>query len=180
MNVEYCELEGLKIFTPNVYDDDRGMFMELYKLTNYGLEFVQDNVSYSKIGTVRGLHYQVGANAQGKLVTVLSGSIYDVAVDIREGSPTFGKYHGLILNKQNKKQFYIPPGFAHGFMALEDETCVLYKCTSQYDRASERSILWNDPTIGIKYPGHINEDSVLISDKDAVAPKLLEADVFPR
>jgi dTDP-4-dehydrorhamnose 3,5-epimerase len=180
MNVEYCEIEGLKIFSPNVYEDNRGCFLELYKLTDYGITFVQDNVSYSSNGTVRGLHYQIGPNAQGKLVTALTGSIYDVAVDIREGSPTFGKYHGVLLSGKNKKQFYIPPGFAHGFMALEDDTCVMYKCTSQYDKASERSILWDDKNINIKWPSHIKADDISISDKDAVAPTLPDADVFPR
>jgi dTDP-4-dehydrorhamnose 3,5-epimerase len=180
MNVEYCGIEGLKIFSPNVYEDDRGTFMELYKLTDYGITFVQDNLSYSNLGTIRGLHYQVGEHAQGKLVTVLSGSVYDVAVDIREGSPTFGKYHGIFLSKKNKKQFYVPPGFAHGFMTLEEDTCFLYKCTSQYDKNSERSIMWNDSTLNIKWPSHIKDENVLISDKDAIAPKFLEAEVFPR
>jgi dTDP-4-dehydrorhamnose 3,5-epimerase len=178
MNVEYCEIEGLKIFSPHVFGDNRGCFLELYKLDDYGITFVQDNLSYSSLGTVRGLHYQIGEHAQGKLVTVLSGSVYDVAVDIRSGSPTFGKYRGIFLSKENKKQFYIPPGFAHGFMALEEDACVMYKCTSQYDKASERSILWNDTELNIKWPSHIKDDDILISDKDAIAPHLMDAEIF--
>jgi dTDP-4-dehydrorhamnose 3,5-epimerase len=161
------------------FSDDRGYFKELFKRTTFkelgDYEFVQDNFSVSKKGTVRGLHYQLAPKSQGKLVQVLRGRVFDVAVDIRKSSPTFGQWVGVELSADNDQMLFVPPGFAHGFMALEDDTYFLYKCTDEYDKASEAGILWNDETIGIEWP---QVAQALVSEKDAILPEFGLATVF--
>ncbi len=175
MKIHKTELDGVLIIEPDVFKDSRGFFFESYnkeKYDNEGLkfDFVQDNISKSIKGTIRGLHYQVGKFAQGKLCQVLSGSVYDVAVDIRFGSPTFGKFTGAELSGENHLQFWIPPGFAHGFSVLSDEVIFMYKCTNFYSKKDERAILYNDPEIGIDWKIKIP----LVSDKDLLAKKFKE------
>ena len=166
MNVVPTALEGVVIIEPKVFRDARGFFLESYRADRYaaaGLpaRFVQDNHSCSAPGTLRGLHYQL-QHAQGKLVRVIRGSIFDVAVDIRRGSPTFGRWVGATLSADNARQFYIPPGFAHGFCVPDQETEVEYKCTDFYAPDDERGIAWNDPTIAIDWP----VTKPLLSEKD--------------
>lgn len=184
MNIIETKIKDLLIFEPRVFGDDRGWFMESFNqenfekaLTERGLDvpkFVQDNHSYSKKGVLRGLHYQLNPHAQGKLVRVVQGRAWDVAVDIREGSETFGQWVGVELTGENHKQFWIPAGFAHGFVALEDNTQFLYKTTNYYSKECERSIVWNDPEIGIEWP--IEKDlELLLTDKDSGAPTLANA-----
>ncbi len=155
------EIEGLFIIEPNVYGDNRGYFMETYNqrdMQEIGLDtvFVQDNQSMSKKGVLRGLHFQIN-HPQGKLVRVIKGRVFDVAVDIRKESKTYGKWYGVELSEENKKQFYISPGFAHGFLVLSDTAEFCYKCTDFYHPEDECGIAWNDPTIGIKWPEIIGE-----------------------
>lgn len=166
--VTTTDMEGLIMIEPKVFKDERGYFMETYNvrdLKNAGLyaSFVQDNQSKSTKGVLRGLHFQK-RRPQGKLVRVVSGTVFDVAVDLRAGSKSFKKWFGLILSSDNMKQLYIPPGFAHGFLVLSDEAEVVYKCTDYYDPEDEDGIIWNDPDIGIDWP--IN-DQVMLSVKDA-------------
>jgi dTDP-4-dehydrorhamnose 3,5-epimerase len=164
----------LTIFTPRRFSDSRGWFSETYnqkRLKDYGLDivFVQDNQSLSTdIGTIRGLHFQAHPHAQGKLIRVLSGSIMDVAVDIRRGSPTFGQALTMPLSAEDGQQFYIPAGYAHGFATLEPHTVVLYKVTAFYDQASEGGVRWNDPDLAIAWG--LGARSPVVSDKDAVLP----------
>lgn len=164
-----CDIEGLYILEPKVFYDTRGYFMETYNQNDFkelGLDinFVQDNESKSKRGVLRGLHFQK-KHPQGKLVRVIKGSVYDVAVDIRKGSNTFGKWFGVELSEENKKQFYIPKGFAHGFLVLSEEAQFVYKCTDFYHPEDEGGIIYNDSTINISWP--ISEDmEVVISEKD--------------
>ena len=165
---------------PRVFADERGFFLETFHATKFrdaGLpdHFVQDNHSRSKMGVLRGLHFQE-PNAQGKLVRCLRGAIWDVAVDIRIGSPTFGKWVGVELNDENRRMLWVPAGFAHGFCAMTDDSDVLYKCTAPWNPASERSIAWNDPEIAIHWP--IPEP--ILSPKDAEAPLLKDAPVLPK
>jgi dTDP-4-dehydrorhamnose 3,5-epimerase len=160
-------LKGLILLTPRLFQDQRGYFLESYRQDS-GLSFVQDNISFSVKNTIRGLHYQVGPG-QAKLVQCLSGSILDIAVDIRPDSPTFGQYEAVELS--NVKQLYIPIGFAHGFCVLSDTALVHYKVSSYYDPQLERSIRWNDPTLNIQWPV---QDPIL-SDKDRSASFFLEA-----
>lgn len=173
-------IDGIIIIEPTCFKDDRGFFMEFFNkeaFTENGLKlvFMQDNHSRSKKGVVRGLHYQINPSPMGKLVKVISGIIFDVGVDIRKGSPTFGMWHGEILSGENHKMMYLPPGFAHGFMALEDGTDVIYKCTELYSAKDERSILWNDPAIGIKWPlDQIKKP--IVSAKDQKNPLLKDAE----
>ena len=166
-------INGLYIIEPTVFGDHRGYFMESYSEREFHqagltMRFVQDNESVSKKGVLRGLHFQT-QNTQGKLVRVISGSAYDVAVDIRPGSPTFGKWVGVILSEDNKRQFYIPKGFAHGFLVLSEDTTFAYKCTDYYAPKYDSGILWNDPDIGIKWPLE-NIDKIILSDKDKNQP----------
>ncbi|CAB1220476.1 dTDP-4-dehydrorhamnose 3,5-epimerase [Acinetobacter bouvetii] len=187
MNVIETKIKDLLIFEPRVFGDDRGWFMESFNqqvfekaLSNRGLEvpnFVQDNHSFSKKGVLRGLHYQLNPHAQGKLVRVVQGNAWDVAVDIRKGSETFGQWVGVELSGENHKQFWIPAGFAHGFIALEDNTQFLYKTTDCYSKECERSILWNDPEIGVEWPIESKLD-LLLTEKDAIANLLKDADLF--
>ena len=174
MNVTKTRLPGVLLFEPAVYRDDRGFFTEIWhqkKYDNAGLPvgFVQDNMSSSRKGVLRGLHYQWPA-AQGKLISALEGEIYDVAVDIRAGSPTFGQWFGTILSSENRHQLYIPEGFAHGFAVLSETALVLYKCTALYTPSDEASLIWNDPAIGIEWP--INDP--ILAPKDATAPRLAD------
>jgi dTDP-4-dehydrorhamnose 3,5-epimerase len=176
------------IVEPAVFSDDRGWFYESFNeprfhaaLKELGLPqpraFVQDNHSCSKAGVLRGLHYQLPPHAQGKLVRVIKGSAFDVAVDIRRDSRSFGRWVGAELSAANRRQLWIPEGFAHGFLALEDGTEFLYKTTDVYAKDCERSIVWNDPTIGIDWPLRHNGAPALAA-KDAAAPRLPDADTF--
>ncbi|MDO4488333.1 MAG: dTDP-4-dehydrorhamnose 3,5-epimerase [Eubacteriales bacterium] len=165
------KIEGLYVIEPTVHRDARGYFVETYNKNDFeaaGLKmnFVQDNQSKSTKGVLRGLHYQKQF-PQGKLVRVLSGSVYDVAVDLRSGSETFGMWYGVELTDENMKQFYIPEGFAHGFMVLSDEAVFAYKCTDFYHPGDEGGLMWNDPEIGVEWPMDIEP---LLSEKDKVQP----------
>ena len=176
MKVETTPLEGVLLITPQVFGDDRGFFMETFNATktaDQGLPelFVQDNHSRSSKGVLRGLHYQY-PQWQGKLVRTIAGEIFDVAVDIRQDSPTFGQWFGAYLNDENKQQLYVPPGFAHGFCVTSDIADVAYKCTSDYQPEQDVGIHWNDPDIAIDWP--IQEP--LISAKDAKAPLLKDTE----
>ncbi|HZE82906.1 MAG TPA: dTDP-4-dehydrorhamnose 3,5-epimerase [Puia sp.] len=167
------DLPGLLIFEPAVFQDDRGFFFESYNeqtFSKQGLDmrFVQDNQSFSKYGVVRGLHYQLDPHAQTKLVRVLQGKILDVAVDIRKGSPTYGKYMSIELSADNKRQLLIPKGFAHGFSVLSPTAEVLYKCDAFYDKASEAGIIFNDPALDIDWG--LPQDKLILSGKDMQLP----------
>lgn len=177
MEVIKTELEGLLLIKPKVFSDDRGYFFESYNETVYrenGIDlcFVQDNISKSKKSTIRGLHYQVGDKAQGKLCKVICGKVLDVAVDIRFGSPTFGKYFASELSEENHTQLWIPPGFAHGFSVLSDEVVFSYKCTTLYNKESERAILYNDKELNIDWKV-INP---IVSEKDLKAKLFKDID----
>ena len=170
-------LSGLLLVTPRVFPDTRGFFMESYKSTEFAAggiseEFVQDNHSRSAQGVLRGLHYQIPPSAQGKLVRVVSGKVFDVAVDIRRGSPTFGKWESFELSEENHLMLWVPPGFAHGFYVLSDNADVTYKTTAEYSQEDERGIIWNDPGIGIKWP----DSSPILSDNDGGHPRLAESE----
>lgn len=170
MQVEKTKLEGVLLVTPQVFGDDRGFFMETYnkaKAAELGLptEFVQDNHSKSSYGVLRGLHYQ-SPQWQGKLVRVVQGEIYDVAVDIRAGSPTFGQWVGFYLNDENKQQLYVPEGFAHGFCVTSETAEVVYKCTSLYAPEQEGSLLWNDSEVGIDWP--VDEPKLSAKDEAGI------------
>jgi len=170
-------IEGLVIIEPRAFPDERGFFMESYKQSDFekaGIvgPFVQDNHSRSKRGVLRGLHFQRPPNAQGKLVRVSRGHAWDVAVDLRKGSPTFGKYFALELSESNRLMFWIPASFAHGFLALEDDTELQYKCTAEYNAASDGGLRWNDPDIAIAWPDI--GIPYLVSAKDAALPTLRE------
>lgn len=172
MKVIETKLPGVLIIEPKVFGDHRGFFYESWqkkRYEEYGItgEFVQDNVSYSSKGVLRGLHFQ-NPNGQGKLVSVLQGEVFDVAVDIRVGSPTFGQWAGVNLSGENHKQFWIPAGFAHGFCVLSDTAYFAYKCTADYSPENEGGIRWDDPAIGIKWP----MEEVLLSGKDTLHPLL--------
>lgn len=182
MKVEATRIPGLLIIEPSVHGDDRGFFMESYSRDRYaeaGLpkEFVQDNVSLSAQGILRGLHLQ-HPNDQGKLCFVLEGEVLDVAVDVRLGSPTFGQWEGFVLSSKNKRQIYIPPGFAHGFCVLSDRAMFSYKCTGFYSASSEIGIAWDDPEIGIEWP----IQSPRLSAKDQQNRRLrdIPPDALPR
>jgi len=167
MEYSECEIKGVFLIKPTVFSDSRGYFFESFNRRRFdfleeGTEFVQDNQSLSHKGVIRGLHFQIPPHAQGKLVSVIKGAVWDVAVDIRLNSPTYGKFVAYELNENNKWQLYIPPGFAHGFLTLENNTIFSYKCTGYYHKDSEQCILWNDPTIAIPW----NENTPIISDKD--------------
>jgi dTDP-4-dehydrorhamnose 3,5-epimerase len=189
MKMTPTELPGVVLVEPAVFGDDRGWFMESFNaarfeqgLAELGLPpagaFVQDNHSCSQAGVLRGLHYQLPPHAQGKLVRVVKGAAFDVAVDIRRGSPGFGRWTGATLTADDKRQLWIPPGFAHGFLALEDDTHFLYKTTDVYARDCERAIRWDDPAIGIDWPLPGGAPPRL-APKDAAAPMLADAEVFP-
>ena len=180
MNVIPTPIDGMLVIEPTVFGDERGFFYESFnaqrcaELTDVKLPFVQDNHSRSARGVLRGLHYQI-QQAQGKLVRVTAGSVFDVAVDLRKSSPTFGQWHGLELSAENKRQFWIPPGFAHGFAVTSEFAEFLYKTTDYYAPAHERALLWNDPAIGIEWP---LDGTPLLSAKDLKGLPLAEAEVF--
>jgi dTDP-4-dehydrorhamnose 3,5-epimerase len=180
MNVVTTPLEGLLVIEPRVFGDDRGFFYESYnarqfaEATGVTATFVQDNHSRSRQGVLRGLHYQI-QQPQGKLVRVTHGSVYDVAVDIRQRSPTFGQWFGVELSAQNMRQMWIPPGFAHGFVVTSENAEFLYKTTDYWAPEHERAILWNDPAIGITWPLDVTP---MLSHKDQAAVPLAAAEVF--
>ncbi len=171
MIVEETPIKDLLIIKPRIFSDSRGYFFETYnkfafQQAGISAEFVQDNQSCSKKGTLRGLHYQADPYAQGKLVRVISGSVLDIAVDIRKDSTTYGKHYLIELTAYNQLQFWLPPGMAHGFLALEDDTIFCYKCTNKYNKESEGGIKWDDPELRINW----NYDNPLVSEKDASLP----------
>jgi len=176
MTITRFEIEGLVLFQPKVYQDNRGYFLETYQDERYQdhlkVAFVQDNLSMSHKGVLRGLHFQKPPHAQGKLVQVLKGSVLDVAVDLRVKSPTYGKHQVVALNDANHAQFYIPEGFAHGFLALENDTLFSYKCTTYYHASSEQTLLWSDPDLDIVWP-NIQK---IISEKDQIGLPLHQLD----
>jgi dTDP-4-dehydrorhamnose 3,5-epimerase len=175
MNVIKTKLDGCVIIEPKVFGDERGFFLETFQAERYiseagiTLPFVQDNHSRSSKSVLRGLHFQK-TKPQGKLVRVVRGQVYDVAVDIRNGSPTYGQWEGLILSEENKTQLWVPPGFAHGFVVLSDTADFEYKCTDYYDPSDEGSILWNDSDLDIPWP----VDNPILSNKDASADRLAD------
>lgn len=179
-NFSNSPIPGLLIIEPKAFADDRGFFMESYNIdgfkeNGFSATFIQDNHSRSKKGVVRGLHYQINPAAMGKLVKCTRGKIFDAGVDIRRGSPTFGKWYGEILTGENHKMLYFPPGFAHGFLCLEDDSDVIYKCTGVYSPENERALLWNDPAVGIKWPLD-QVEKVIVSEKDQKHPGLKNVD----
>ncbi|OYU81336.1 MAG: dTDP-4-dehydrorhamnose 3,5-epimerase [Flavobacterium sp. BFFFF1] len=179
MNFIDTPLEGCFILEPKIHYDDRGYLMESYnerlfsQKTGLDFHFVQDNQSFSTKGVLRGLHYQTGAHAQAKLVRVIQGEVLDVAVDIRPGSKTYGKHVSVVLSSENQRQFFVPRGFAHGFLVLSDTVVFFYKCDNFYDKASEGGIIYNDPEINIDW--NFDASEMIISDKDRKLPKLSEA-----
>ena len=180
MKIEETQIKEVKIIKPSVYKDFRGSFFETFKSTlfeSYGLpnNFHQDNQVRSKKDVLRGLHYQL-SKPQGKLIQVVAGSILDVAVDIRIGSSTFGKYHLVELSSENRKIFYIPEGFAHGYLVMSEFSIVLYKCTNIYDPKDEHGIKWNDPDLNIKW----GNESPLLSQKDNCLPNLKDQNFLPK
>lgn len=189
IKVTKCPIEGLYVIEPAVFGDHRGYFMETYSLRDMQAEgldmvFVQDNQSMSKKGVLRGLHFQK-THPQGKLVRVVRGSVFDVAVDLRKSSPTFGQWYGVELTAENKKQFYIPEGFAHGFLVLSDEAEFCYKCTDYYAPGDEGGLAWNDPTVGIQWPQveglQMTDGTPLsLSEKDTKWPALADTFHFDR
>ena len=180
MKITATAIPDILIFEPQVHGDERGYFLETFRESHFkergiDLSFVQDNQSKSSQGILRGLHYQLKF-PQGKLVRVLSGEIFDVAVDIRKNSPTFGKWVGEILSAENKKQLWVPPGFAHGFYVTSESAEISYKCTEYYHPEDDHSLLWNDPSIGIDWPLVTAEP--LLSEKDRNASALIDAVLF--
>jgi dTDP-4-dehydrorhamnose 3,5-epimerase len=174
MRATETRLPGVVVLEPAVYGDERGFFMETWNRRRYEgfgvpTDFVQDNLSYSKKGVLRGLHFQ-NPNAQGKLVSVLQGEVFDVAVDVRLGSPNFGEWVGVALSAENKRQLYVPEDFAHGFLVTSETALFSYKCTDYYNPRAEHSLLWNDPGLGIDWP----LKSPMLSAKDGSGPRLEE------
>jgi len=172
------EIPDVILIEPEVFVDKRGFFLETYQREAFEsngieVEFVQDNQSRSTRGVLRGLHYQLPPRAQGKLIRAVRGSVFDVAVDIRPGSPTFGRWVGEELSAENSRMLYVPPGFAHGFCVLSDEVDILYKASDTYAPELERGIIWNDPQIGIRWP----IDDVILSEKDSRLPAFASADL---
>jgi len=179
MKIEETEFEGLFVIEPTVFEDERGYFLETFNALKFAEEtggispvFVQDNESMSDIFTVRGLHYQKGKDAQAKLVRVVEGSVIDVALDLRPDSKTFGQHYSVHLSGENKKQLYIPRGFAHGFSVITDETIFIYKCDNYYNKDSEAGINPFDPDLNIHW--YVNTDEAIMSDKDKKWPNLCE------
>jgi dTDP-4-dehydrorhamnose 3,5-epimerase len=182
MQVTATALPEVLVLEPRVYGDERGFFLESYNrsafrtATGLDVDFVQDNHSRSARGVLRGLHFQRAPRAQGKLVRVTAGRVFDVAVDVRRGSPRFGRWDGIELSAANHRQLWIPPGFAHGFLVLSESADFLYKTTDYYSPADEGSVLWSDPSIGIAWPSAGVD--VVLSPRDAAAPLLADANVF--
>lgn len=181
MKAESTSLPGVLVLAPSVFADDRGAFFESWNARAFGeatgvdAQFLQDNHSISAMGVLRGMHYQLPPKAQGKLVRCVRGSAWDAVIDIRRSSPTFGKWFGLELSAANRRQIWVPAGFAHGFMALEEGCEMLYKTTDYWSREHERCIRWDDPAVGISWPAGVLPR--LIS-RDATAPGLADAEVF--
>tara|TARA_B100001250_G_scaffold320967_1_gene283917 strand:- start:7028 stop:7573 length:546 start_codon:yes stop_codon:yes gene_type:complete len=180
MKISSTVIPEVLLFEPTVHGDERGYFMETFRASDFKnkgikLDFVQDNQSCSKKGTLRGLHYQLKF-PQGKLVRVVSGEVFDVAVDLRSRSLTFGKWVGEILSEGNKKQLWVPPGFAHGFLVLSDSAELHYKCTEYYHQEDDHSLLWNDPDLAINWP--TNDMEPILSEKDKFAKTFSQAMVF--
>lgn len=180
MNILDTPLEGVKIVEPDVFSDARGYFFESYnreKMVNDGIDnnFIQDNESLSTYGVVRGLHYQLEPFSQAKLVRVISGAVFDVALDLRKDSPTFGLWYGIELSGENKRQLFIPKGFAHGFSVLSPIAIFSYKCDNQFSKASERAIRFNDPVLNIDWK--ISAEQQIVSDKDLLAPLFSVAEI---
>jgi dTDP-4-dehydrorhamnose 3,5-epimerase len=176
VRIEALEIAAVKLITPPRFKDGRGFFSETWNQSRFaeaGIPgpFVQDNHAMSHgTGILRGLHCQIGPNAQGKLVRCLRGAIYDAVVDVRQGSPSFGKYAGAVISAENWSQMWVPVGFLHAYCTLTEETEVVYKVTAAYAKAAERGVIWNDPDIGINWP--VTADSVILSDKDKALPRL--------
>lgn len=181
MTIKETKLEGCYIIQPNIFKDKRGYFIESFNqktfnsLLNLDVNFVQDNESKSSKGVLRGLHYQLGEYAQAKLVRVVKGAVLDVAVDVREGSKTFGEYISIELTEENKTQLFVPRGFAHGFIVLEDETIFSYKCDNYYHKASEAGIIYNDKDLNIDW--QLPSTDFILSDKDIILPTLKESKI---
>lgn len=181
MNVIPTKLKDCVIIEPKIFGDERGFFLETFQAERYreqagiDLTFVQDNHSRSQKGVLRGLHFQK-TKPQGKLVRVVRGEVFDVAVDIRKGSPSFGHWEGVILSEENKRQFWVPPGFAHGFLVLSDTADFEYKCTDYYDPSDEGSVSWDDGELAIKWPS-IGDAEIQLSVKDSAAPSFSELKV---
>lgn len=181
MNIIKCEIPGPLIIEPRVFGDDRGFFMESWNASTFSdvgldLNFVQDNHSRSQKGVLRGMHFQ-NPGSQGKLVRVVRGAVFDAAVDLRRSSSTFGKWTGLVLSAENKRMFWVPEGFAHGFLTLEDDTHLLYKCTAPYAPQYESSLAWDDKKVGIEWP--LEGIEVKLSAKDAEGISLNDVKAFP-
>lgn len=181
MNYIQTGIDGVWIIEPRVFTDDRGYFMEAFKKEEFEknigkVNFIQDNESKSSFGVLRGLHYQKGDCSQAKLVRVIKGTVLDVAVDLRQSSPTFGKYVSIELSEENKRQFYIPRGFAHGFLVMSDEAIFTYKVDNLYAPQSEASIIYNDKDINIDWP--IAEQQIIMSDKDCLATSFKNAETY--
>jgi dTDP-4-dehydrorhamnose 3,5-epimerase len=179
-NFKKQEIAGLVLIEPKVFTDERGFFLESYKKSDFAANgirynFLQDNHSLSKKNVIRGLHYQRDPKGQGKLVRVLMGSVWDVAVDIRKGSPTYLKWMSFELSDDNNKMLFIPPGFAHGFLTLTDNVHLVYKCTEEYDAKLDTGIRWDDPDIGVKWP----VKNPVVSQKDMILPLLKDVKEFP-
>ena len=179
MNVKETELKGCFILEPNVFRDNRGYFLESFNqlsfnnLTNTNTNFVQDNESFSTKGVLRGLHYQIGEHAQAKLVRVIKGKVLDVAVDVRKGSKTFAKHVAIELSEDNKKQFFVPRGFAHGFIVLSETAIFSYKCDNFYNKESEGGIIYSDPVLNIDW--QLPQEEFIVSGKDMLLPELENA-----
>ena len=180
MNLTETDIEGLLIIEPRIFGDERGFFMESWNEASFAekgldLNFVQDNHSRSQKGVLRGLHFQ-NPSPQGKLVRVVQGAVWDVAVDLRKASPSFGKWFGVELSAQNKLMFWVPQGFAHGFLTLEDDTDFLYKCTAPYAPQHEHTLAWDDPIVGVEWP--LDMADPIVSKKDAEGLSLDEVTAF--
>jgi dTDP-4-dehydrorhamnose 3,5-epimerase len=179
MTVKETKLQGCFIIENRVFEDKRGYFYESFnqkqfnQLTGSNINFVQDNESFSTKGVLRGLHYQTGIHAQAKLVRVIKGKVLDLAIDLRKNSLTFGEYLSLELTEENKKQLFIPRGFAHGFVVLSDTALFSYKCDNYYNKESEGGIIYNDPTLNIDW--QLPEKSLIVAEKDVILPKLVDA-----
>ncbi len=181
MNFIQTTIDGVWVIEPSVFKDERGYFMEAFKKEEFEsqigpVDFVQDNESKSSYGVLRGLHYQKGSCSQAKLVRVIKGRVFDVAVDLRKSSPTFGNYVGIELSEENKRQFFIPRGFAHGFLVLSQEAIFTYKVDNTYAPHADATLIYNDPTLNIQWP--LSATEMLLSEKDLHGKKLEEAEVF--
>ncbi|OGB87941.1 dTDP-4-dehydrorhamnose 3,5-epimerase [candidate division WOR-1 bacterium RIFCSPLOWO2_02_FULL_46_20] len=176
-------IEGILIIEARAFADARGFFMETYNQgnfaeANFNEKFVQDNLSQSSRGVLRGMHYQINPSPMGKLVSCVKGKIFDAGIDVRAGSATFGKWCGEILSDENKKMLYFPPGIAHGFLSLEDDTIVAYKCTGLYSKENETAMAWDDPDVAVAWPVEQVGGKVVLSDRDKVQPRLKDAIKF--